>query len=310
MASSYTANSGIEKVATGEQSGTWGTTTNNNFDIIDRVLNGVGAVTLSGTTHTLTTTDGTLSDGMYSVLVFGGTPSGTNTVTISPNDQQKVYYVKNDSGESVVLTQGTGGNTTVLNGQTKLVYSDGAGAGAEVVDLTASLAAGFESGTSQLFQQTTAPTGWTKDTTNNDDSAVRVVTGTAGTGGTTAFTSAFGTPGATGNLSGDPAVGNMAVSISGNIADTTLTLSQIPSHSHSYTKHQSNTLLRFAEQSGRAFTTGGANTSNAGGGGAHNHSHNLGGNLTGAPGVGNLAIGSATTSINVKYVDQIVATKD
>ena len=58
MASTYTANSGIEKPGSGEQSGTWGTTTNTNFDIIDRVLNGVGAITLSGTTHTLSTSDG------------------------------------------------------------------------------------------------------------------------------------------------------------------------------------------------------------------------------------------------------------
>ena len=50
MASTYTANSGIEKPGSGEQSGTWGTTTNTNFDIIDRVLSGVGAITLS-TTH-------------------------------------------------------------------------------------------------------------------------------------------------------------------------------------------------------------------------------------------------------------------
>ena len=85
MASTYTTNSGIEKPATGEQAGTWGATTNTNFDIIDRTLNGVGAITLSGTTHTLSTTDGTLSDGMFKVLSLGGSPSGTNTITISPN---------------------------------------------------------------------------------------------------------------------------------------------------------------------------------------------------------------------------------
>ena len=70
MASTYTVNSGIEKPGTGEQSGTWGATTNTNFDIIDRVLNGVGTLTLSGTTTTLTTSDGTLSDGHYSCLLY------------------------------------------------------------------------------------------------------------------------------------------------------------------------------------------------------------------------------------------------
>ena len=85
--------SGIEKIGTGEQSGTWGNTTNSNLDIVDRIVNGVGAITLSGTTHTLTTTDGTLSDGMFKVLVLGGSPSGTNTITIAPNDGDHIYFV-------------------------------------------------------------------------------------------------------------------------------------------------------------------------------------------------------------------------
>src|SRR5210317_477522 len=108
MTSSYTSNTGIEKPATGDQSGTWGDTVNVNMDIIDRVLNGVGAISLSGTTHTLTTSDGSLSDGMYRVLVLGGSPSGTNTITVSPNDQDKVFFVKNGTGQSVVFTQGSG----------------------------------------------------------------------------------------------------------------------------------------------------------------------------------------------------------
>jgi hypothetical protein len=135
MPSSYTQ-TGIELIATGEQSGTWGATTNTNLQIIDRLTNGVGAISLSGTTHTLTTSDGVLSDGQYAVLVFGGSPSGTNTVTISPNDADHVYIVKNGSGQNVVLTQGSGGNVTVANGKSAIVYADGGGAGAAVVDLT------------------------------------------------------------------------------------------------------------------------------------------------------------------------------
>ena len=92
MASTYTTNGGIEKIGTGDQAGTWGTTTNLNLDIIDRLINGVGTVTISGTTHTLTTTDGTLSDGMYKLIIFSGSPSGDNTVTIEPNDQQKILF--------------------------------------------------------------------------------------------------------------------------------------------------------------------------------------------------------------------------
>ena len=137
MASTYTVNSGIELIANGEQSGTWGDTTNVNLQIIDRLTNGVGDISLSGTTHTLTTVDGSLSDGQYKVLVFGGSPSGTNTVTVSPNDQEKLFFVKNNSGQSVIISQGSGANVTVPNGESAVIYCDGAGAGAAVVNLSA-----------------------------------------------------------------------------------------------------------------------------------------------------------------------------
>ena len=135
MASTYTANNGMEKPATGDRSGTWGTMTNTNMDIIDRATSGVGAITLSGTTHTLTTTDGSLTDGMYKVLVLGGSPSGTNTITISPNDQDKLYFVVNSSGQTATFTQGTGANVSIPNGGADIIYADGAGAGAAVASL-------------------------------------------------------------------------------------------------------------------------------------------------------------------------------
>ena len=137
MGSTYTDNGGIEKIGLGEQAGAWGTTTNNNFDIVDRLINGVGSISLSGTTHTLTTSDGSLSDGMFKVLVLGGSPSGTNTITIEPNNADKLYFVKNASGQSVTFTQGSGANVTILNGFGAIIFADGAGSGAAVTDLTA-----------------------------------------------------------------------------------------------------------------------------------------------------------------------------
>ena len=137
----YTTNGSITKIATGDESGTWGNTTNLNFDILDRLTNGVGSITLSGTTHTLTTSDGALSDGQYRVLVLSGSPSGTNTITVAPNDSQKFYVVKNNSGQSAVFSQGSGANVTVANGNTAFIYCDGAGSGAAVVDLTATIPA-------------------------------------------------------------------------------------------------------------------------------------------------------------------------
>ena len=132
MASTYAVNTGIELIADGEQSGTWGDTTNTNLQIVDRLTSGVGSIALSGTTHTLSTSDGALSEGQYKVLVFGGSPSGTNTVTVTPNDQSKQYFIVNNSGQSVIISQGSGSNVTVANGATDIIYCDGAGSGAAV----------------------------------------------------------------------------------------------------------------------------------------------------------------------------------
>ena len=145
MPSLFTSNGGLELPADGEQDGVWGDTVNANMQIIDRLTNGVGAITLSGTTHTLTTLNGTPSDGHYAVVVFGGTPSGTNTVTVAPNEAEKVYFVRNTTAQSIVLTQGSGGAVTLLAGDGAIIYADGAGTGAAVVDFTGTFAASLTS---------------------------------------------------------------------------------------------------------------------------------------------------------------------
>jgi hypothetical protein len=139
MPSSYTG-SGVELIGAGEQSGTWNTTTNTNLQILDRMVSQAGAISLSGTSHTLTVSDGILSDGQYGILVFGGSPSGTNTVTISPNDARRTYIVKNSTAQTVIMSQGSGSTVSVPAGQTAVMYCDGAGTGAAVVDLTTTLA--------------------------------------------------------------------------------------------------------------------------------------------------------------------------
>ena len=137
----YTTNGGIKKIATGDESGTWGTSTNTNFDIIDRLAVGVGDITLSGTTHTLTTSDGSASDGQFHVLNLGGSPSGTNTITIAPNDAKRMYVVRNASGQTATFSQGSGANVSVLNGKTAMIYCDGAGSGAAVIDISSNFGA-------------------------------------------------------------------------------------------------------------------------------------------------------------------------
>ena len=137
MASTYT-NSGIEKIGSGEQAGTWGTTTNNNLDIIDKAINGVQALTLSGTTDTFTVTDGSVSDAGARVLVLGGSPSGTHTLTLAPNDSDKVHLVQNGTNQTVNISQGSGGNGSLVAGEIAWIFCDGAGSGAAVTKQTIS----------------------------------------------------------------------------------------------------------------------------------------------------------------------------
>ncbi len=152
MASSYTTNYGIEKIGSGEQSGAWGTTTNHNLDILDRIAS-FKAVAISGSTHTLTVREASpdsgtenLQDGMFRVIKFTGALGANNTVTIAPNTTTAYFIFINattDSGSSgpysVILSQGSGANITVANGKSAIVFCDGAGSGAAVVDAVENL---------------------------------------------------------------------------------------------------------------------------------------------------------------------------
>ena len=152
MASSYTTSFGIEKIGSGEQSGAWGDTTNHNIDILDRIAS-YKSVGLSGSTHTLTVREASpgsgtenLQDGMYRVIKFTGALGANNTVTVAPNTTSAFFIMINattDSGSSgpysVILTQGSGANITIANGKSAIVYMDGAGSGAAVIDAISNL---------------------------------------------------------------------------------------------------------------------------------------------------------------------------
>ena len=154
MASSYTTSFGIEKIGSGEQSGAWGDTTNHNLDILDRIASYKAvAITTNADTHTLTVREASpgsgtenLQDGMYRVIKFTGALDSNCTVTVAPNTTAAFFIVINattDSGSSgpysVILTQGSGANITVENGKSAIVYMDGAGSGAAVVDALSNL---------------------------------------------------------------------------------------------------------------------------------------------------------------------------
>jgi hypothetical protein len=142
MPSTYTLNNGIELIGTGEQSGTWGDTTNTNLDLLDAALDGQVTITLgaagsSGSPNALPITDGTASNGRNRMVVFadGADLGATAYVQLTPNDAEKIIYIRNSlsGSRSVILFQGTynaSNDYEVPAGTTAVVYFDGAGAGA------------------------------------------------------------------------------------------------------------------------------------------------------------------------------------
>ena len=151
---------------------------------------------------------------------------------------------------------------------------------------TTAAASAFPSGTLMLFQQTSAPTGWTKQTTH-DNKALRVVSGTAGSGGTTAFSSVFANQ--------TPTITTSGLSVGA----TTLTTTQIPSHTHALTTQPYYYYYgTFAPGDGNGAYAFQDRASGAAGGGG-SHTHGLSGSAT-----------SSAVTLNVAYVDLIIASKN
>lgn len=152
MPSTYTE-SGLELIASGEQSGTWGDTTNTNWQIVDRLTGARLSKTLSaagssGSPTDITISDGTLSEGMYPSIDFvdGADLGATAYVRLTPNDAERLIWVRNSlsGSRSILLFQGTysaSNDLELLNGYDYLVHFDGAGSGAVVTQVNAAFPA-------------------------------------------------------------------------------------------------------------------------------------------------------------------------
>lgn len=208
-----------------------------------------------------------------------GTISGTNFIPNLENADISTalgYTPANKAGDTFTgdTFSGSRFEAPIVKATTKFVFADGS----EQATAATAAAAAFPTGTVMLFAQTTAPTGWTKSTAHNDK-ALRVVNGTAGSGGSVAFTDAFSSA--------------RGVSVSGSVGNTTLSLSQIPSHNHSYTYPTGTGGTGTNDFVGANTTVVGA-TGFSGGSAAHNHGFS----------------GSGSVNIQVQYVDIILAVKN
>lgn len=219
-----------------------------------------------------------------SVSITGGSVTGITDITVSDGGTGASSF----TAYSVLLggTTSTGPiqNVSGVGTSGQALVSNGAGAAPTWQSLQS-----FDVGTAIVFAQSTAPTGWTKSTTHNNK-ALRVVSGVASSGGNVAFTSAFTSQGVAGNIGNTTATGTVGA--------TTLSTSQIPSHTHT---------VRASGTAGSAGLTGAASNANTnvgdtGGGGSHTHS------FTGD--AHNHTFTGTAIDLAVQYVDVIIATKD
>jgi hypothetical protein len=229
-------------------------------------------------TITLNGTTGITSPALDLVTPLPVADGGTGATT------QTAYAVlcggtTSTSAYQSIASVGTAGQILTSNGAGALPTFQAAGGG-------------FASGTVMLFAQTAAPTGWTKNTTTGDNSALRVTTGTASTGGSQGFTTAFASQTPTGSVS--------ITSVTGSAGATTLTTPQIPSHTHTIAiKTSPGPAFTLPGESG---TAGALTSSSTGGDGSHTHPFSF------SSGSGTFT-GNAI-NLAVQYIDVIRATKD
>jgi len=137
MASTYVNDLRLNELATGDGSGTWGNTTNTNLELIGEAFGfGTEAITTNADTHASTVADGASDQARAMFIKYTGTLDSTCTITIGPNTLNRVHIIENatSGSQSIIISQGSGANVTILTGQTKAVYLNGAGGGAAVTD--------------------------------------------------------------------------------------------------------------------------------------------------------------------------------
>jgi len=134
MASTYVNDLRLEEIGTGEKSGSWGTVTNTNLELIAEAFSYGSEAIANASTHTITVADGA-SDAARSLYLKCTDGGQACTVTLAPNTLSKVWIIENATSYTLTFSQGTGANVAVLAGQVKMIATDGAGGGAVVYDL-------------------------------------------------------------------------------------------------------------------------------------------------------------------------------
>ena len=142
----YINNLRLKEIATGAESGTWGTSTNTNLELIGEALGfGTEAITTNADTHTTTVADGSADEGRAMYIKYTGTLDSACTITIGPNTLKRVHIIENatSGSQNIIIKQASSGGSdmvTIAPGTAKVVYLDGGAGSATVQEAFAHLA--------------------------------------------------------------------------------------------------------------------------------------------------------------------------
>jgi hypothetical protein len=296
MASTYTTRTRLEKQGDGENANTWGLKLNQNvIDLVDDAVAGYETVSIDAAASiSLSANDGTPDQARNLGLRFTGALTSPCTV-VAPN-AEKIYFVGNETtgGHPVVLKAGNSSEAVYPNSPSLVAFD-----GTNSMQLT-----GFAPGTRIPFENNAAPVGWTAVTDSaHNGAALRIVNAAvsgAQTGGANEFNSVFNTA-ITVSVQGDTGT----TSLSGSTALTTLTIAQIPPHTHSITlRDPSDTGVAYNPGSSDDRVIGSDSTGSKGGGAGHSHS------LSGQSPHSHTVSITDSFDLDVKYVNFIVCEKD
>ena len=133
----YVNNLRLKEIATGDESGTWGTSTNTNLELIGQAVGfGTEAITTNADTHDSVVADGSADEARAMYIKYTGTLDSACTITIGPNTLKRVHIIENatSGSQNIIIKQGSGNEVTIVPNEIRMVYLDGAGSGAAVQD--------------------------------------------------------------------------------------------------------------------------------------------------------------------------------